>query len=133
MVIQVNSHTNATRIGWHMWEVDLNFAPGLPPRSGDRPPPSTSSARLALHLGDNPGTNFKSISHRFHLREFAFEWELTKETIVLPLGCIQGLPLPPRDWLYHSYLTQSAFKVVLQKSTPTRIRQLILHISHSKA
>ena len=24
-------HTNATRIGWHLWEIDLRFAPGLPP------------------------------------------------------------------------------------------------------
>ena len=22
---------NATRIGWHLWEIDLKFAPGLPP------------------------------------------------------------------------------------------------------
>jgi len=31
MVALVNSHTNATRIGWHLWEIDLRFAPGLPP------------------------------------------------------------------------------------------------------
>ena len=38
MVSLVNSHTNATRIGWHLWEVDLRFAPGLPPgRWGSRP------------------------------------------------------------------------------------------------
>ena len=30
MVSQVNSHTNATRIGWHLWEIDLRFAHGLP-------------------------------------------------------------------------------------------------------
>ena len=30
----VNSHTNATRIGWHLWEIDLRFAPGLPPGWG---------------------------------------------------------------------------------------------------
>jgi len=40
MVPLVNSHTNATRIGWHLWEIDLRFAPGLPPgcwrgRSGE--------------------------------------------------------------------------------------------------
>ena len=36
MVSSVNAHTNATRIGWHLWEDDLKFAPGLPPgqRSG---------------------------------------------------------------------------------------------------
>ena len=27
----VNSNTNATKIGWHMWEIDLRFAPRLPP------------------------------------------------------------------------------------------------------
>jgi len=27
----VNSHTNTTRIGWHLWEIDLRFVPGLPP------------------------------------------------------------------------------------------------------
>ena len=31
MVSLVNSHTNATRIGWHMWVIDLRFAHGLPP------------------------------------------------------------------------------------------------------
>ena len=27
----VKSHTNATRIGWHLREIDLRFAHGLPP------------------------------------------------------------------------------------------------------
>jgi len=31
IVSLVNSHTNATRIGWHLWEIYLRFAPGLPP------------------------------------------------------------------------------------------------------
>jgi len=31
IVSLVNSHINATRIGWHVWEIDLRFAPGLPP------------------------------------------------------------------------------------------------------
>jgi len=31
MVSLVITHTNATRIGWHLWEIDLRFAPGLPP------------------------------------------------------------------------------------------------------
>ena len=34
--------------------------------------------------------NLKSISHRCHLLEVAFVCELTKETIDLPLGCLQG-------------------------------------------
>jgi len=33
--------------------------------------------------------NLKSIPHRCYLFEVAFVWELTKETIVLPLGCLQ--------------------------------------------
>ena len=40
--------------------------------------------------GGNPGANLKSISHRCYLFEVAFVWELTKETVVLPLGCLQG-------------------------------------------
>ena len=43
-----------------------------------------------IHPGGNPGANLKSISHRCYLFEVAFVWELTKETIVLPLGCLQG-------------------------------------------
>jgi len=31
MIALGNSHTNATRIGWHLWEIELIFAPGLPP------------------------------------------------------------------------------------------------------
>ena len=31
MVSSVDSHTNATRIGWHLWEIDLRFATGLLP------------------------------------------------------------------------------------------------------
>jgi len=42
------------------------------------------------HPGGNPWANLKSISHRCYLEEVAFVWELTEETIVLPLGCLQG-------------------------------------------
>ena len=42
------------------------------------------------HPGGNPVANLKSISHRCYLQEEAFEWRLTKETIDLPLGCLQG-------------------------------------------
>jgi len=31
MVSLINSHTNATRSRWHLWEIDSRFAPGLPP------------------------------------------------------------------------------------------------------
>ena len=42
------------------------------------------------HPGGNPGANLKLISHGCHLSEVAFKWELTKETIDLPLCCLQG-------------------------------------------
>jgi len=49
-----------------------------------------------LHPGGNPGANLKSISHKCYLFEEAFVWELTKETLVLPLGCLQdGIKLNP--------------------------------------
>ena len=45
-------------------------------------------------LANQPGVelraNLKSISHRCHLVEVAFVGELTKETIHLPLVCLQG-------------------------------------------
>ena len=42
IVSLVNSHSNATRIGWHLWEIDLRFAPGLPPGW-----PSTTHSRVS--------------------------------------------------------------------------------------
>ena len=42
------------------------------------------------HPGVELRANRKSISHRCHLFEVAFVWELTAETIHLPLGCLQG-------------------------------------------
>ena len=45
---------------------------------------------LDTHPGVELRANLKSISHRCHLFEVAFVWELTKETIHLPLGCLQG-------------------------------------------
>jgi len=47
---------------------------------------------VLYHPGVELKANLKSISHRCHLEEVAFEWELTKETIHLPLGCLQGGP-----------------------------------------
>ena len=36
------------------------------------------------HPGGIPGANLKSISHRCHLREVKFEWELTEEKHICP-------------------------------------------------
>ena len=48
------------------------------------------------HPGGNPGAILKSISHRCRPILVAFVWELTKETIDLPLACLQG---DLRTWL----------------------------------
>ena len=64
-----------------------------PPHAAARSEPAgqSSVSRLATpHPGGNPWANLKSISHRCYLFEIAFVWELTKETIHLPLGCLQG-------------------------------------------
>ena len=60
-----------------------------------------------------------------------------------PFKYIQGLPLRSGAdathfalWRAHDdlqvYLARSVFKAVVQKSMPTQIRQLILHVSYSK-
>ena len=36
------------------------------------------------------GKSLKSLSYRCQLIEVAFLWEVTKETIHLPMGCFQG-------------------------------------------
>jgi len=46
--------------------------------------------RRPTHPGVKLRANIKSISHRCNLFEVAFVWALTKETIHLPLGCLQG-------------------------------------------
>ena len=69
------------------------------PTFGKRPPaqgrlvraaPSAANSSLALHPGGSLGSNLKSISHRCYLFEVAFVWDMTEETIVLPLGCQGG-------------------------------------------
>ena len=42
------------------------------------------------HPGVDLRANLKSISLRCHLFEVSFVWELTKETMYLPLGCLQS-------------------------------------------
>ena len=44
----------------------------------------------SFHPRGNPGANLKSISHRCHPLLVAFVWKLIKESILLPLGCLQG-------------------------------------------
>ena len=50
---------------------------------------SATSVCRCCHPGGNPGPNRKSNSHRCHPILVVFPWELTKETIDLPMGCLQ--------------------------------------------
>jgi len=52
--------------------------------------PARVVARSPPHPGGNPGANLNSISQRCQPVLVSFVWELTKETIDLPLGCLQG-------------------------------------------
>ena len=49
-----------------------------------------SYERGTPHPEGDSGETLKSLSHRCYRREVAFELELTKETIYLPLECHQG-------------------------------------------
>ena len=63
--------------------------------------PSSQHTKLPIdppHPGGNLVANLKSISHRCHPILVAFVWELTKETICLPLGCLQGGDRPRPGW-----------------------------------
>jgi len=50
----------------------------------------SASNNNETYPGGNPWANLKLIFHRYYLREVAFAWELTKETIYLPVSCLQG-------------------------------------------
>jgi len=50
----------------------------------------TSPPEPYIRPGGNPGANLKSIAHRCLPILVAVVWELTKETIDLPLSCLQG-------------------------------------------
>ena len=58
--------------------LSLSFTLASPRRSG--------SNQDLNHPGGNPGANLKSISHRCYPFRVAFTWELTKDTIAMPLG-----------------------------------------------
>ena len=55
---------------------------------------ASASSRMLAVAGPHPGVelraNLKSISNRCHLFEVAFVWEMTHETINLPMGCLFG-------------------------------------------
>ena len=63
----------------------------MPARTTDAPAiEGTDAACPPTHPGCNPWANLKSIPRRCHPILVAFVWELTKETIYLPMGFLQG-------------------------------------------
>ena len=111
MVSLVNSHANAIRTGWHLWEIDLRFALGLPPGwipkcnlhsiPPDRPPSTLHATRME------------------------------SSSSVPALQTQSRCP----TWRYgpsRSYLTESVYKVALQKTISAQIRRLIISISNDK-
>ena len=84
-------------------------------RSDGLSPESQGQFLDLTHPGGNPGANLKSIAHRCGIRKVALEWELTKETIYLPLGCLQG------DVSYVPYSLDSGIR-------SSRIKDLLLKI-----
>ena len=61
-----------------------------PVGAGLRLGPAAEAPTRVGHPGGSPGANLKSISHICHPILVAFVWELTKESIDFPLGCLQG-------------------------------------------
>ena len=163
MVSLVNSHTNATRIEWHLWEIDLRFAPGLPPgwthahhsrvRSDhprERPADPPSVCRWCNARTSETGT----------ATGCCISWDAWLPSLLLPRypGLLGGYLIYERnlsllvrnlsllgEWLQGQawntlpndpawhwkevFHLSECFQVLLHKSTPTQIRQLVHHTS----
>ena len=57
MLASVNPHTNATSVGWHLWEIDFRFVPGLPPGWEGEGGSGFGIARHIRHPVELPATN----------------------------------------------------------------------------
>ena len=87
-------------IGWEGAQPDARASARAPRRRGSSggragapPPPKTPEAgppATPCHHRGELRADLKSISHWCHLFEVEFVWKLTKTTINLPLGCLQG-------------------------------------------
>jgi len=113
--VQVSASASRAAASWSTW-----FRRSAPP-----PPAPTGH----YHPGGELRANLKSISHRCHLEEVAFVWELTKETIHLPLGCLQG------GWQFQS--ATSGFVVLNGCAFPTtavvdvwRVSLVTINLTH---
>ena len=73
--------------------------------SRQREPATLRRSCDKFHPGGNPGATLKLIFHRCHPILVAFVWELTQETIDLPLGCLQGGGVSTKGTCDHDELT----------------------------
>jgi len=73
-----------------IWPTLRGFPLPCPQEPPLRPYVIARRRAYGFHPGGNPGVNLKSIYHRCHPILVECVWELTKETIDLPLGCLQG-------------------------------------------
>ena len=62
--------------------------------------PRSLRETICIRPGVEPRANLESIAHRCHLFEVIFVREMTKETIHLPLSCLEG---PEADGLVGVY------------------------------
>jgi len=98
--------------------------------------------RNLRHPGVELRANLKSISHRCHLFEVAFLWQLTRETIHLPLGCLQGGaarrvvrdPAPRCSWDHQNRVIQESMSLKYEPTSeprtfPGRVRTRVSPLS----
>ena len=83
-------------------------------------PPNDHFIRL-IHPEGNPGADFKSISHRCNLFEVTFVREMTKETSVLPLGCLQG-------GIFDQHICHSCLAAALRQGGSDNARPCLPHL-----
>ena len=76
MVSLVNSHANSTRIGWHLWEIDLRFTPWVTSRVAGRRNLSESPIQVEAGKGlsRTRDPSFRALSGRlkFTVRRHKF-------------------------------------------------------------
>jgi len=84
---------------------------------------SVSRKETSKRLASSPWTKTHS---PFWMIDTPFSPESENDT------CVADYSQPLRSEAAHACLTQSVFKVVLQKLIPTQIRRLVLYISDSK-
>ena len=107
MVSLANSHANAIRIGWHLWEIEFRFGPGFPPW--------WLHDEMTMIVSDN---------------QVVKKVPKGKTSVFLTIGT----PLSSQPWWTHSpqgccaFLTHRMYlSISFRKSTPPQNRHLIVY------